>query len=198
MSKRKAAGDLTGGSGDVNPQWFNLSTVQASADANTTTAFALPVQRLNNKTGKSLVMEILRICWDLPLYEPPAASTFSSYGFLSTKDPGLPQPATSISLNTAVQIRKAGTTLDYIARTIQTGVSNSATAIYDEPVYHDVQDGAGHGVLVATDTIYLSIATAVASSTATGQFNNITARLLYRWKEVSLQEYIGIVQSQSQ
>lgn len=56
----------------------------------------------------------------------------------------------------------------------------------------DLTDGAGHGVLVATDAIYLQIfTTGVANTSETGRF-----RMLYRFKNVSLAEYIGIVQSQ--
>lgn len=56
----------------------------------------------------------------------------------------------------------------------------------------DLTDGAGHGYLVATDSIFARL-----SSTLTGLTNTADVRLLYRFKEVPLAEYIGIVQSQS-
>jgi hypothetical protein len=55
----------------------------------------------------------------------------------------------------------------------------------------DLTDGAGHGVLVATDSIFIGAATTSYAGAAT-----FYARVFYRFKEVTLQEYIGIVQSQ--
>lgn len=52
-------------------------------------------------------------------------------------------------------------------------------------------DGAGHGVLVATDKIYML----TASLAATGAQEAIV-KILYRLVDVGLEEYIGIVQSQ--
>ncbi len=58
------------------------------------------------------------------------------------------------------------------------------------PVF-DCTDGAGHGVLIATDNIFAQV-----QSTATGNSNSVAIKILYRWKNVGLQEYIGLVQSQ--
>lgn len=55
----------------------------------------------------------------------------------------------------------------------------------------DFSDGAGHGLLIATDSIFAAL-----NSTATTLTNIADCRLLYRFKEVPLAEYIGIVQSQ--
>lgn len=64
---------------------------------------------------------------------------------------------------------------------------------------HDLTDGAGHGILVATDQIFLTQQTGLTSmggSTADTITGFVQADLIYRFKEVKLQEYIGIVQSQ--
>ena len=61
-----------------------------------------------------------------------------------------------------------------------------------EPFILDLTDGAGHGFLVASDNIYLQV-----SSIASGIVNSANVKILYRWKDVSVQEYVGIVQSQS-
>lgn len=55
----------------------------------------------------------------------------------------------------------------------------------------DLTDGAGHGVLIATDSIYCNL-----QSVVTGILNDVVVKIGYRWKEVALVEYIGIVQSQ--
>lgn len=61
----------------------------------------------------------------------------------------------------------------------------------DEPWSIDLTDGAGHGILIATDYIYASF-----SSAGTGVINSAQVKILYRWKNIGLTEYIGIVQSQ--
>jgi len=61
------------------------------------------------------------------------------------------------------------------------------------PIQIDLTDGAGHGMLVATDNLYLTIFAASATVPFTGA---VTCKCMYRFKKVSLQEYIGIVQSQ--
>lgn len=70
----------------------------------------------------------------------------------------------------------------------------------ENPDFHDLTDGAGHGLLVATDNIWLTCyataATADAGENAVLNVATVNADLIYRFKEVSLQEYIGIVQSQ--
>lgn len=193
MSKRSAS-SLTGGSGDVNPQWMCLQVTQTSADALTTVSIPLPVQRLAQKSGKSMVMEILKIFWDIPAYTVAPAQGIIIWVALSTKSPLLPVTPTQVQLNA---VQASGTTIDYVNR-LQACHSAAAGSFYnvDEPVVRDLTDGAGHGVLIGADNLFLTLSTVISGSTATGANNHATCRVLYRWKDVSLQEYIGIVQSQ--
>jgi len=59
------------------------------------------------------------------------------------------------------------------------------------PDLFDYTDGAGHGMLIATDQIFVLL-----QSANTTQQNTAECRILYRWKNIGLQEYVGIVQSQ--
>lgn len=63
---------------------------------------------------------------------------------------------------------------------------------------HDLTDGAGHGLLVATDSIWLTQYLSIAAAGSIGFTSSIgtIAEIIYRFKKVTLQEYIGIVQSQ--
>jgi hypothetical protein len=63
----------------------------------------------------------------------------------------------------------------------------------EDPIVHDLTDGAGHGLLLATDQLYLTI-----SSFNFTNPNYVSCKILFRYKTVSLTEYIGIVQSQQQ
>jgi len=56
-----------------------------------------------------------------------------------------------------------------------------------------VTDQAGHGVIFCGQKIYLTVRPTTATA-ATTEF--IAARILFRWKNVSLTEYIGVVTSQ--
>lgn len=192
---KRTADQLTGGSRDVNPQWMNIPIVQQSADGNTTIQAPLPVQRLQQKDKKSLVMELLQVYWDLPVFTPNAGIIMSFAGMLTTKNPNLVAGA-GVTTPTFFAIRSQGTTLDYINRQIFTGATNDGTLLLDEPAVHDLTDNAGHGILVATDNVFVSLATIIGASTGTGVINSALCKLLYRWKEVTLEEYIGIVQSQ--
>lgn len=64
---------------------------------------------------------------------------------------------------------------------------------------HDLTDGAGHGLLVATDNIWLTCQVgATAPGLAITVSGLVVLDIFYRFKKVTLQEYIGIVQSQQQ
>lgn len=60
-----------------------------------------------------------------------------------------------------------------------------------QPFVQDLTDGAGHGVLIATDSINIQM-----NSSGTSLTNVCRIKLLYRWKDVAIEEYVGIVQSQ--
>lgn len=72
-----------------------------------------------------------------------------------------------------------------------TAASASGVVHVEYPLQQNLTDGAGHGVLVATDNVYLQI-----GSLTTGVQNTMTCWMLYRFKKVNVLEYIGIVQSQ--
>jgi len=201
------AGGLTGGTGDVNPQWYRLitptvsQTTAASAGISTQATFPLPVVRKGQLAGKVTVVELLKVRWGNQLgfatnIQQNAIYTLSAY--LSTKAPqptgaGL-APFSSLSDPSIV---------DFVSVTTAIGVSVAINLLAfssdnETPNFHDLTDGAGHGILIATDNIYLSMQLLSSSIdggsyTATGISN---AALLYRFKDVTLTEYIGIVQSQ--
>lgn len=167
--------ELTGGTGDVNPQFLTATVTQSAADISTTLEFALPVPRFSAKSGRSLVMEILRVNYVVGDLVAPAGQ-ISVIGFLATSE-------SAVALSDP-------TIFSFFARD---GLFATAVGFsYGSRKYTDnLNDGAGHGFLVATDQLFLT-----AQTVATGAANVIVAKLYYRFKEVSLQEYIGIVQGQ--
>lgn len=199
-------GGLTGGTGDVNPQWYRTTiapaltvTTTSGAGISTSQAFPVPINRLNQKSGSVTVMEILKCRWYQTTtftVASPIDMIASMFSTLTTRAPasfganiipfaaGNPAIIDLNGISNAVTI--GGSILDLYS------VDNS------QPDWSDLTDGDGHGILVATDNIYLNsylsvVSIAAGSMTAVG---NCNCDILYRFKNVSLQEYIGIVQSQ--
>lgn len=206
MSK---GGSLTGGTGDVNPQQYRLGlasgiaiTTTGTTATSATQAFPVPISRLKQGTGKATVMEILKLRWTntigIATNQAPHNAYYLMQGILSTKAPSAVGAGISPFPNA-----NDGSIIDSMNVTNVIGVTGTAqvnAASYDNetPNYHDLTDGAGHGILVATDNIWLTGLFTVGSVdttsyTGTG-FCNVS--IFYRFKDVSLQEYIGIVQSQ--
>jgi hypothetical protein len=165
---------LTGGTGDVNPQTMVVRVTESAADTTTTQSQAVPVQRLQDK-GKAQVMEVLRVIFNVNTFAEVDASITAC---LTTRNFG----------TTAV-----GTNDPSMIAFYQLAVRLTTSGQYSQvqPFFYDCTDGAGHGMLVATDQIFLQ-----AQSATTGVAVVCDARILYRWKNVTVQEYVGIVQSQ--
>lgn len=156
---------LTGGTKDVNPQYFRTQAYYTGADAANQTTIAesaIPVQRLNNK-NRSMVMEVLKIKY-IPRHINSAADAWAG---IATSRPPSGKPAPS-----------QGYWVDVVK--LQT----------DQIVEVDVTDGAGHGMLLAADKVFTFLYEATGKSGA-----GVDVWISYRWKNVSLTEYIGIVQA---
>ena len=183
---RANSSDLTGGTGDVNPQYLSDNAAQSAADTTTSTQVSLPIQRIAaNAPQQAVVMEVLRV-----FAQFPPMSVLAAVGETTDR--------MALSFST----RNFDTTANSIGdpsvfafmRTFRTGAFTAGgTYGYQESAMHtwECTDGAGHGILIATDSIFVQV-----QSTTTGNTNTIPWKILYRWKRVSLAEYIGIVQSQ--
>jgi hypothetical protein len=184
MSKRNR-GSLTGGTGDVNPQWFNLPAL-TMGNAYVDVSSTLPRERLPYG-NLSQVMEVLKVEFSLAttsVLNATVGTNSASRMYLTTRTFGTVEPTTP--QNNGGVVTKWRIELPSTAA--------SATAEVFQGVYlSDLTDGAGHGMLVATDNVFLGGIQTAATSPINGVVN---VRLLYRWKNVQLQEYIGIVQSQ--
>lgn len=198
-TKRKFGDTLTGGTGDVNPQTYVLQSDPITAIAGAALnfgfnkGFPLPVPRYSASIGKSIVFELLSVDWYfVNVNPPPVVGEILGVFAAVTTDPFIP------SGSALVQPFFSGfysnpRHLSIFAK----GIGTMTAVGWYEAVHYaedNLTDQDGHGTLVATDNIYLQV---VADPSATTAINcQITARLSYRLKEVSLTEYIGIVQSQ--
>lgn len=182
--KRARTETLTGGTGDVSPQWMSFSATQSAADTTTTITQAIPVQRLQTR-GLAQVMEVLRVTFDHASFPANASTTealdtldtFLSTASFGTTNTTWSEPRVFAGFNEYSRgAFTAGGTYNYVASRFST---------------IDLTDGAGHGLLIATDNIFAQV-----QSSGTGAANQVHIKILYRWKNVPMVEYVGIVQSQ--
>lgn len=173
--------EITGGSGDVNPQHLRVVVTQATADANTIVSVPIPVPRQSLKPNRSLVMEIHQILFDFATLLPTLPTLDTTFlGVVSTDSAALTgDPRTLANSHVDTNVTAAVTS------------SDAGIGQFLMPLGIPMNDGAGHGVLVATDRLFFR-----CDSIATGVIQTLIFTVLYRMKEVSLAEYIGIVQSQ--
>ena len=190
MSKRGRGDQLTGGSGDVNPQTLVMtSAIMTANDTLFSAATNLPIPRLPVRKGKSLVIEILKIFfYQKVIY---VANTTTWITSCLTTNPGA---SDAVGAGTGLGLFLDPRTI--CSRSTQTlALQATAASIAIETVDTqreiDLTDANGHGYLVATDNLYL-----VCSSANTAALNQASCKFIYRFKEVDLEEYIGIVQSQ--
>lgn len=175
----------------MNPQWLAMTTIDplaTYADVET----PIPIQRLPDRGGRSQVMEILKVEFGFGANSHLTISALVDQFFnlyLTTRSFLTSEP-------TAAQ-----QTGSLIAKYQWSHGTNGAGTLTNAWVMgpaggnmlFDLTDGAGHGVLVATDSLYFGAIQTAGASPITG---NTTCRILYRWKNVGLAEYVGLVQSQ--
>lgn len=185
MKRKYAEGGLTGGTGDVSPQWMSFLATQSAADTTTTATQAIPVQRLQTR-GAAQVMEVLKVLFfntGLPASASATETLDDISCFLSTSSFG--------TTNTTFQEPRVFAGMNTYSRSAFTAAGTYWSTDSRLRPEFDCTDGAGHGVLVATDNIYAQV-----QSTATGNTNSVAVKILYRWKNVGMTEYVGIVASQ--
>jgi len=197
MSSAKA---LTGGSLDVNPQY--LGTTVAADDANPNGFFVkridLPVPIIP-QSKRATIIELLECefhCVE-PEWSPVASTAQATYlraeGFLLYRSTTARPQA-----GDAVVIANVG----YHDRIMQStsmlsSVSAQSGPAHKWPLTIDFTDGAGHGILIGTNLIFCAAYFAGYQAPSLDPGNpNLSVKLKYRFKTVSIEEYVGIVTAQ--
>jgi len=188
MSKRVVADRLTGGTNDVNPQYMSATISTSAANVQTEGILNAPIVRVGSASANSntaIVLEILKIYARFqdcdadagPMTLRDLLVSFSSASIVSAGVPRFSDPHVFAMLERSV--RDAFT-------------AGGSFALDQESIkVIDLTDGVGHGILVATDNIYVNIYSAGYALSARVDF-----KIMYRFKQIALVEYIGIVQSQ--
>ncbi len=185
--KRKVANISTGGTEDVRPQLLSAHGLQAVLTQEELDTFPTPVPRSSFSKDLAQVMEILTVT--MTVHHSTVSAVGMAYIILSTATPGNAIQGAGI---TAIRIREQMTDPRVIAsylEVVDTPIGTGNVVTY--PHIQDLRDGAGHGVIVAGDTLHLTF-----GLTAGPGPMDASIRILYRMINVGIMEYVGIVQSQ--
>jgi len=185
MASRKA---LTGGTDDVNPQYLSARFSQSGTDSTDVFQFATPIVRVgSNSNGRATIMEILKVFMVLPDAPQAGAVQTAAAALMSLMTSNTSTPSTVVQFGDSRVIANPRYTIGHAFNAGGSGLTASTT----EPKVFDLTDGAGHGLLVAVDNLFVQVDT-----TGMAGARVFELKILYRFKTVSLTEYIGIVQSQ--
>lgn len=171
---------LTGGSRDYKPEYLS-STVSAANNASASTTIALPIMRnFSSANGaKAQVIEVLKTFYEFT----------TTSGLIAAADTRLLAHLSTKNFDTTATTLADPTT--FASCGLCGTLTTSGVSIYNNTITVDHTDGMGNGILIATDNVYLQL-----TNLATGVTGTVNIKVLYRIFAASVQEYVGIVQSQ--
>lgn len=182
MKRARSAGCTTV---DVYPNYMSWQVVQSSADAFATAQVFTPIPRIQ-QTGscKARAMELLKLevmpTQAVDNFTPlKADSSMLQFQLLTGTTP------TAFVLWSNPNVFAMGGK--------RTDLTTSGAVSNTYPLVYNFVSNDGKGFLLAADAFFASV-----DSNATGATNTFSFKLYYRFVDVTLAEFIGIVQSQSQ
>lgn len=186
---RTSGGSLTGGTGDVKPQFLTQTTPIPSGNSDyAVVEIILPTQILSAPDDDmAVIFEVLRVDWYLGIRdETDSANTV--FGFLNTRVTRATDDTCNVS-TIGADLSDPGS---FAAAYRHRGVVVEGGAVLTLPISVDTMDGNGNGILVASSRLFMIV----------GSINNTapseaTVKILYRMTAVGIKEYVGIVASQA-
>ena len=172
MARRSRADMLTGGTRDVNPQYASLDLTESAANTFTQGTLELPVLRGRNGNGRYQVIELLK------------AWVTISGGAGATGDGRNVQLATSSQTAMATTFGNPDIVMLWNDGII---ITTSGLYVPQNPQTIDFTDGAGHGIIISTERMFFS----VIGVSQTGALVS-SLRILYRFKNISVDEFVGL------
>lgn len=173
MAKRGRGDMLTGGTKDVNPQYATVSVTESAANTFTQATLALPVLRGGNM-GRGSRYQVIELLWAwLDLQTNAGATGDGRDVILATTS----QTALQTLQNPDVLFKYN----DLIT------ITTSGLYVEQNPHVFDFRDGAGHGIIVATENLYLGVIGTSQTATQTAR-----CRIFYRFKNISIDEFVGL------
>lgn len=170
---------------DLYPNFLSWSLATSAADTVTTSTIFTPIPRLQTRGNKAIVMELLELLvlvWQTPrtVLVSFDAQFDAWYYALGTGKAPTAMPA----LSDGSVFSNGGRGCNFVT---------SGLAIQEFPYRYSLVNNDGRGYLLGTDSFYCLVDTNSIGATCTFDF-----KLMYRFVEVDLAEYVGLVQSQTQ
>lgn len=184
MSKRAR----TATTGDINPQYLVADVVLPAFNDYAVGTFNLPVARIGGAKNKAVVFEILGVDYYMGV-EDMADTTHSLIAFLSTA-PARSNGETSTLATFGVDFARQQNIAPVFMHRGFEGVSGGM--VINMPYHVDTTDSSGNGILVGTQSLTLTYGDVDSTLVS-----SCSVHILYRLVEVGIQEYVGMVQSQS-
>ena len=177
MAKRRFD-QLTGGTRDVNMQYTSIDLTESAANTFTQGTITLPVLRGNVGRGKYQVIELLKV-------------VFAISGGAGATGDGRNVQLSTTSKTTMVTTTQADPD---IVCFWNDGIIITTSGLYvaTNPIEFNFTDGAGHGIIIATDQMFF----AVQGVSQTGALTS-SCRLFYRFKNISVDEFVGLAIQQN-
>lgn len=173
----------TGSTKDKYPNYMSFVLTQSANDTFTTRSISTPIPRTGISGGsKATIMEVTRIVFHM---ENMILEAAAQYVACSLSTGSVPTAISTFNEGTCIYMEDVVMMLDVAV--------GSGGGILSKVYDHNMCTSDGFGVLVATDAIHFSVASA-----NTVQCNTVECRMYYRLVQVPIVEYIGIVQSQQQ
>lgn len=174
--KRPASESLTGGTRDVNPQTLGGTATTSAANTFGQSTIPLPINRSNLGAPGGQSAQVIEALW--------VEFDFGEVIFFNN---GGEEAEAQVTTSSKSQIEGIDD-VDIIAKDgIRLSLLTSGASISKNTSHFDLTDGAGHGLLIATNNIFFGVDTAGLAGTSTMRF-----RMAYRFKNVSIQEYVGL------
>lgn len=191
MAPRKRArnstgGSVTGGTGDVKPQFMTVNLPVPTAGSLYTVATGQVPRIILGDDEDATIMEMLKVHWYTGIRDEGDVDSLNS-GFLNTRALHVQNDSASLTSLTADAADPGTFGMFLHDKSIVTSGGRSLTL----PFTVDLTDNNGNGILIATDRFIVTVG-AVSDSTPSGA----TVKILYRMVNVGIREYIGILASQ--
>lgn len=166
------------------PQWWNIGAIAqgATTDTGLVSSFNAPIPRINVRGRTSTVMEFLKMEGTI-IPGTIAVSAGNEYCLAIKSSNALQASPVALLADPSVL---ALAFVDLVTN----GAPESTTVLPKFDI--DLTDGDGHGVLFAGDNLFVEFIT--ANTTAHNAVANV--RILFRFQEISVEDYVGIVQGQ--
>ena len=186
MSKRGRGDILTGGTGDVNPQLLHAS-VALLGSGFTVYDWHMPVLRQGTIAGKAQVVELLRLYWSMS--HPDIHNIELPGSWQNEVRAGLKwgaKPTTIPPLGDPSVLYRRAIFHEVIIGGLYPADTGYINGIFDrQETEVDFTDGAGHGLLVFAEYLYLYI-----QHFANLYEKQIEATILYRFKNIGALEFL--------